>query len=74
VDRVREEARRGESVEDLKAGCRPIEYTGIPPGGRGSHPVYGSIHGDNFAISEDGETWVSFHGGGRKGKAATSSS
>jgi hypothetical protein len=30
--------------------------------------VYGSIHGDNFAISEDGETWVSFHGGAEKGK------
>ena len=61
--------RRGESVEDLKARMpTPSSYTGIPPGGRGSHPVYGSIHGDNFAISEDGETWVSFHGGAEKGK------
>ena len=59
----------GESVEDLKARMPSLSaYTGIPPGGRGSHPVYGSIHGDNFAISEDGETWVSFHGGAEKGK------
>lgn len=61
--------RRGESVEDLKARMPSLSaYTGIPPGRRGSHPVYGSIHGDNFAISEDGETWVSFHGGAEKGK------
>jgi hypothetical protein len=31
--------------------------------------VYGSIHGDNFLISEDGETWVSFHGGAEPGKS-----
>lgn len=62
--------RRGESVEDLKARMpTPSSYTGIPPGGRGSHPVYGSIHGDNFLISEDGETWVSFHGGAEPGKS-----
>jgi len=61
--------RRGESVEDLKARMPSLSaYTGIP-GGRGSHPVYGSIHGDNFLISEDGETWVSFHGGAEPGKS-----
>lgn len=43
-------------------------YTGIAPGERGSHPVYGSTHGDNFAVSEDGETWTSFHGGDASGK------
>jgi len=30
--------------------------------------VYGSTHGDNFAVSADGETWTSFHGGSEKGK------
>ena len=61
--------RRGESVEDLKARMPSLSaYTGIP-GGRGSHPVYGSLHGDNFLISEDGETWVSFHGGAEPGKS-----
>ena len=61
--------RRGESIEDLKARMPSLSaYTGIP-GGRGSHPVYGSIHGDNFLISEDGETWVSFHGGAEPGKS-----
>jgi hypothetical protein len=44
-------------------------YTGIAPGERGSHPVYGSIHGDNFVVSEDGETWTSFHGGDERGKS-----
>ena len=43
-------------------------HTGIAPGERGSHPVYGSTHGDNFAVSEDGETWTSFHGGDASGK------
>ena len=62
--------RRGESIEDLKARMPSLSaYTGIPPGGRGSHPVYGSIHGDNFLISEDGETWTSFHGGAERGKS-----
>ena len=61
--------RPGESIEDLKARMPSLSaYTGIP-GGRGSHPVYGSIHGDNFLISEDGETWVSFHGGAEPGKS-----
>ncbi len=61
--------RRGESAEDLKARMPSLSaHTGIP-GGRGSHPVYGSIHGDNFLISEDGETWVSFHGGAEPGKS-----
>ena len=61
--------RRGESIEDLKARMPSLSaYTGIP-GGRGSHPVYGSLHGDNFLISEDGETWVSFHGGAEPGKS-----
>lgn len=61
--------RRGESIEDLKARMPSLSaYTGIP-GRRGSHPVYGSIHGDNFLISEDGETWVSFHGGAEPGKS-----
>ncbi|MBP7299600.1 MAG: DNA primase [Methanoculleus sp.] len=44
-------------------------YTGIAPGERGSHPIYGSIHGDNFVISGDGETWTSFHGGNEPGKS-----
>lgn len=63
-------SRRGESIEDLKARMPSLSaYTGIPPGGRGAHPVHGSIHGDNFLISEDGETWVSFHGGAEPGKS-----
>lgn len=62
--------RRGESIEDLKARMPSLSaYTGIAPGGRGPHPIYGSIHGDNFLISEDGETWVSFHGGAEPGKS-----
>ncbi len=44
-------------------------YTGIAPGERGPHPVYGSTHGDNFAVSENGETWTSFHGGDEPGKS-----
>ena len=59
----------GVDLDDLKTRMPSLSaYTGIPPGGRGPHPVYGSIHGDNFAVSEDGETWVSFHGGAEKGK------
>ena len=62
--------RRGESIEDLKARMPDVStYTGIPPGGRGPHPIYGSIHGDNFAVSEDGQTWTSFHGGEAPGKS-----
>jgi len=62
--------RRGESIEDLKARMPDVStYTGIPPGGRGPHPIYGSIHGDNFAVSEDGQTWTSFHGGDAPGKS-----
>ena len=62
--------RRGESIEDLKARMPSLStYTGIAPGERGPHPIYGSIHGDNFLISEDGETWVSFHGGAEPGKS-----
>lgn len=44
-------------------------YAGISPGKRGAHPVYGSTHGDNFVISDNGETWTSFHGGAEKGKS-----
>jgi len=62
--------RRGESIEDVKARMPSLSaYTGIAPGERGPHPIYGSIHGDNFLISEDGETWVSFHGGAEPGKS-----
>ncbi|MDR9815181.1 MAG: hypothetical protein RJR34_00040 [Candidatus Methanoculleus thermohydrogenotrophicum] len=63
------ETRRGESIEDLFARMpTPSSYAGIPTGRRGSHQVCGSIREDNFAISEDGETWVSFHGRTEKGK------
>jgi len=62
-------SRRGEDVDDLKARMPSLSaYTGIAPGERGAHPVYGSIHGDNFAVSEDGQTWTSFHGGAEPGK------
>jgi hypothetical protein len=59
----------GISVDDLKAYVPSISaLTGIAPGERGPHPVFGSTHGDNFSVSEDGETWTSFHGGEEKGK------
>ncbi len=62
--------RRGESIEDLKARMPSLStYTGIAPGERGPHPIYGSIHGDNFTVSADGETWTSFHGGAEPGKS-----
>mgnify|MGYP000029793327 CR=1 FL=1 len=57
-------------LDDLKIRMPSLStYTGIAPGTRGSHPVYGSTHGDNFAVSQDGETWVSFHGGAERGKS-----
>ncbi len=60
----------GEDLEDLKARMPSLSaYTGIAPGERGPHPVYGSTHGNNFAISDDGETWTSFHGGDEHGKS-----
>ncbi|GAA5262112.1 DNA primase [Methanocalculus sp. MC3] len=59
-----------DDIEALKDAMPSLSaYTGIAPGHRGSHPVYGSIHGDNFAISQDGQTWTSFHGGAEKGRA-----
>ena len=62
--------RRGESIEDLKARMPSLStHTGIAPGERGPHPIYGSIHGDNFTVSADGETWTSFHGGAEPGKS-----
>jgi hypothetical protein len=59
-----------DDIEELKRRMPSLSaYTGIAPGKRGSHPVCGSTHGDNFAISRDGETWTSFHGGNEKGKS-----
>lgn len=43
------------------------EYSGIPLGKRGSHPVYGSATGNNFQVNADGETWTSYHANARKG-------
>lgn len=61
---------KNDEIEELKC-CMPSlsAYTGITPGKRGPHPVYGSTHGDNFAISRNGETWTSFHGGNERGKS-----
>lgn len=62
--------KNGDDIEDLKRRMPSLStYTGTPTGGRGPHPVYGSTHGDNFAISADGETWTSFHGGNERGKS-----
>jgi len=77
VSRRRYESTRGngrrrgdDDLDDLKARMPSLSaYTGIPPGGRGPHPVYGSIHGDNFVVSADGKTWTSFHGGAEPGKS-----
>lgn len=63
-------ANGADDIEDLKARMPSLSaYTGIPPGKRGAHPVYGSTHGDNFLVSQDGETWASFHGGNDQGKS-----
>jgi len=60
----------GVDLDDLKTRMPSLSaYTGIAPGDRGPHPVYGSTHGDNFAVSDNGETWVSFHGGAEAGKS-----
>jgi len=60
----------GDDIDDLKRRMPSLSaYTGIAPGRRGPHPVYGSTHGDNFTISPDGETWTSFHGGNDEGKS-----
>lgn len=60
----------GDDIDDLKRRMPSLSaYTGIAPGKRGPHPVYGSTHGDNFTISPDGETWTSFHGGNDEGKS-----
>lgn len=62
--------RRGDDIDDLKRRMPSLSaYTGIAPGKRGPHPVYGSTHGDNFTVSRDGETWTSFHGGNEEGKS-----
>ncbi|EJG06657.1 DNA primase catalytic core domain protein [Methanofollis liminatans DSM 4140] len=59
-----------DDIDDLKRRMPSLSaYTGIAPGKRGPHPVYGSTHGDNFAVSRDGETWTSFHGGNETGKS-----
>ncbi|MGC9436303.1 MAG: DNA primase [Methanomicrobiales archaeon] len=59
-----------DDIEDLKCRMPSVSaYTGIAPGKRGPHPVYGSTNGDNFAVSPDGETWTSFHGGADRGKS-----
>ncbi len=60
----------GDSIEDLKGRMPSLSaYTGIAPGHRGAHPVYGSTTGTNFVISPDGGTWTSFHGGNDRGKS-----
>jgi hypothetical protein len=60
----------GDDIEDLKRRMPSIStFSGIAAGKRGAHPVYGSTHGDNFAVSADGETWTSFHGGNETGKS-----
>ena len=60
----------GDSIGDLKGRMPSLSaYTGIAPGHRGAHPVYGSTTGTNFVISPDGETWTSFHGGNDRGKS-----
>ncbi|UUX93726.1 toprim domain-containing protein [Methanoplanus endosymbiosus] len=63
---------KNSSVIDAKKlkMCMPnvSQYAGIPPGCRGVHPVYGSSTGQNFAVSDDGETYTSFHGGAQKGR------
>jgi len=70
VSRQRRGKKTGGEIEDLKRLMPSLSaYTGIAPGKRGAHPVYGSMHGDNFAVSADGETWTSFHGGSEKGKS-----
>lgn len=62
--------KNGDDIENLKRRMPSLSaYTGIAPGKRGPHPVYGSTHGDNFTISPDGETWTSFHGGNDEGKS-----
>jgi len=67
--RIRNGTNNDDKIEELKNRMPSLSaYTGIAPGKRGAHPVYGSTHGDNFAVSEDGETWTSFHGGEEKGK------
>lgn len=59
-----------DDIEALKDAMPSLSvYTGIVPGHRGAHPVYGSIHGDNFAISQDGQVWTSFHGGAEQGRS-----
>lgn len=67
--RGRKPQTKDNEIEELKRRMPSLSaYTGIAPGKRGPHPIYGSTHGDNFAISQDGETWTSFHGGAEKGK------
>jgi len=59
----------GVDLDELRARMPSITaLTGIAPRERGPHPVFGSTHGDNFSVSEDGERWTSFHGGAEKGK------
>lgn len=61
--------KEGDDIERLKAAMPSISMlTGIAPGRRGPHPVYGSSTGQNFAVTADGEGWCSFHEGDERGK------
>lgn len=67
--RIRRPPMKGDDVEQLKAVMPSIStLTGIAPGKRGAHPVYGSSSGQNFAVTANGEGWCSFHGGDERGK------
>lgn len=67
--RLRAPARSHDGIEQLKATMPSISsLTGIAPGKRGPHPVYGSTSGKNFAVTTDGEGWCSFHEGDERGK------
>ncbi len=67
--RLRRPPRNGDDIEQLKAAMPSIStLTGIAPGKRGAHPVYGSSSGQNFAVTASGEGWCSFHGGDERGK------
>lgn len=67
--RIRRPPRSGDDIEQLKASMPSIStLTGIAPGKRGPHPVYGSTSGQNFAVTANGDGWCSFHGGDERGK------
>lgn len=53
-------------VDAVKAKLPSLtDITGIPPGQRGPHPVYGSSSGKNLEISVDGDRWFCYHEGNR---------